>query len=161
MTFPLLTVSKLWWWLLPCTKALIHGKDWYLLHIQDTIVKKKFQPEIHPSRSGNAMVSPEKKVWLIAVLLAWLAVFGPSGFGLILFNNRYSLFNCHESFFAKLAIQIDTPCSCNFHLKGLAISKCLIIGCMVTWCSPTLRSLINVQCTLIKFPKKYRPVRSY
>ena len=25
----------------------------------------------------------------------------------------------------------------------------------------TLRSLINVQCTLIKFPKKYRPVRSY
>ena len=24
----------------------------------------------------------------------------------------------------------------------------------------TLRSLINVQCTLINFPKKYRPVRS-
>ena len=25
----------------------------------------------------------------------------------------------------------------------------------------TLRSLINVQCMLTKFPKKYRPVRSY
>ena len=42
-------------------KALIHGKDWYLLHIQDA-TEKKFGPEIHPDRCENVMASPENLI---------------------------------------------------------------------------------------------------
>ena len=41
-------------------KALICGKDWYLLHIQNA-TEKKFGLEIHQDRSGNVMVSLEKE----------------------------------------------------------------------------------------------------
>ena len=41
--------------------ALIHAKDWYLLHIQDA-TEKKFGPEIHPDRCENVMASPENLI---------------------------------------------------------------------------------------------------
>ena len=37
-------------------------KDWCLLHIQDA-TGKNFRPEIHPDRSENVLVSPEKWIW--------------------------------------------------------------------------------------------------
>ena len=67
--FSYLAASKLWSWPLPCIKAvdhgscmkaLIHGKDWYLLHIQDAAGKQVRTG--HQSRQEwKCNVQPRKK----------------------------------------------------------------------------------------------------